>query len=78
MFQNYTIYKDSIQLEKNKITLIREVIKKEFDNKQAEIDYFANKNKKKKNIQFKLQKRINEYLPYYTGGRSSWSRWIDL
>jgi len=32
MFQKYTIYKDSIQLEKNKITLIREVIKKEFDN----------------------------------------------
>ncbi len=31
MFQKYTIYKDSIQLEKNKITLIREVIKSEFD-----------------------------------------------
>lgn len=31
MFQKYTIYKDSIQLEKNKITLIREVIKNEFD-----------------------------------------------
>lgn len=31
MFQKYTLYKDSIQLEKNKITLIREVIKKEFD-----------------------------------------------
>ena len=30
MFQKYTIYKDSIQLEKNKITLIREVIKNEF------------------------------------------------
>lgn len=30
MFQKYTIYKDSIQLEKNKITLIREVIKGEF------------------------------------------------
>ncbi|WP_445454764.1 tetratricopeptide repeat protein [Flavobacterium sp. 25HG05S-40] len=31
MFQKYTIYKDSIQLEKNKITLVREVIKNEFD-----------------------------------------------
>lgn len=31
MFQKYTIYKDSIQLEKNKISLIREVIKNEFD-----------------------------------------------
>jgi tetratricopeptide (TPR) repeat protein len=30
MFQKYTLYKDSIQLEKNKITLIREVIKNEF------------------------------------------------
>lgn len=31
MFQKYTIYKDSIQLEKNKISLIRDVIKNEFD-----------------------------------------------
>lgn len=31
MFQNYTVYKDSILLEKNKFTLIREVIKSEFD-----------------------------------------------
>ena len=30
MYQKYTLYKDSIQLEKNKITLIREVIKSEF------------------------------------------------
>lgn len=31
MFQKYTIYKDSIQYEKNKISLIREVVKNEFD-----------------------------------------------
>lgn len=31
MFQKYTIYKDSIQLEKNKTSLIRDVIKNEFD-----------------------------------------------
>ena len=31
MFQKYTIFKDSIQLEKNKISLIREVVKNEFD-----------------------------------------------
>ena len=31
MFQNYTVYKDSILLEKNKFTLIREVIKSEFE-----------------------------------------------
>ncbi len=30
MYQKYTSYKDSIQLEKNKITLLREVIKAEF------------------------------------------------
>jgi tetratricopeptide (TPR) repeat protein len=30
MYQRYTLYKDSIQLEKNKFTLIREVIKNEF------------------------------------------------
>jgi tetratricopeptide (TPR) repeat protein len=30
MYQKYTLYKDSIQLEKNKFTLIREVIKSEF------------------------------------------------
>lgn len=30
MYQKYTLYKDSIQLEKNKITLVREVIKSEF------------------------------------------------
>jgi tetratricopeptide (TPR) repeat protein len=31
MYQKYTFYKDSILLEKNKFTLIREVIKSEFD-----------------------------------------------
>ncbi len=30
MYQRYTLYKDSIQLEKNKITLLREVIRTEF------------------------------------------------
>lgn len=45
MFQKYTIYKDSIQLEKNKITLIREVIKKEFDNKLQENELKIKKEK---------------------------------
>jgi tetratricopeptide (TPR) repeat protein len=31
MYQKYSIYKDSIQLERNKLTLIREVVKNEFD-----------------------------------------------
>lgn len=31
MYQQYTVYKDSVLLEKNKFTLIREVIKSEFD-----------------------------------------------
>ncbi len=31
MYQKYSIYKDSIQLEKNKLTLVREVVKNEFD-----------------------------------------------
>lgn len=31
MYQNYSTYKDSIQLERNKLTLIREVVKNEFD-----------------------------------------------
>ncbi|WP_162523863.1 tetratricopeptide repeat protein [Flavobacterium sp. LMO8] len=45
MFQKYTIYKDSIQLEKNKITLIREVIKKEFDTILQEKDLKIKKEK---------------------------------
>jgi tetratricopeptide (TPR) repeat protein len=31
MYQEYSIYKDSLQLERNKLTLIREVVKNEFD-----------------------------------------------
>jgi hypothetical protein len=31
MYQEYSIYKDSVQLERNKLTLIREVVKIEFD-----------------------------------------------
>lgn len=31
MYQKYSIYKDSIQLERNKLTLLREVVKNEFD-----------------------------------------------
>jgi tetratricopeptide (TPR) repeat protein len=31
MFQQYNLYKDSIELERNKLTLIRDVIKNEFD-----------------------------------------------
>jgi tetratricopeptide (TPR) repeat protein len=31
MYQQYSIYKDSVQLERNKLTLIREVVKIEFD-----------------------------------------------
>jgi len=31
MYQKYTVYKDSVLFEKNKFTLIREVIKSEFD-----------------------------------------------
>jgi tetratricopeptide (TPR) repeat protein len=32
MYQKFSMYKDSIQLERNKLTLIREVVKNEFDN----------------------------------------------
>ncbi|MBC8884577.1 hypothetical protein H9X57_18015 [Flavobacterium piscinae] len=31
MYQKYSTYKDSIQLERNKLSLIREVVKNEFD-----------------------------------------------
>jgi hypothetical protein len=31
MYQQYSIYKDRVQLERNKLTLIREVVKIEFD-----------------------------------------------
>ncbi len=31
MYQEYSIYKDNLQLERNKLTLIREVVKNEFD-----------------------------------------------
>lgn len=31
MYEKYSIYKDSIQLERNKLTLVREVVKNEFD-----------------------------------------------
>ena len=31
MYQKYSLYKDSIQIERNKLTLVREVVKNEFD-----------------------------------------------
>ena len=45
MYQEYSIYKDSMQLERNKLTLIREVVKIEFDDILAENEQKLQKEK---------------------------------
>jgi tetratricopeptide (TPR) repeat protein len=45
MYQQYSIYKDSVQLERNKLTLIREVVKIEFDDILAENEQKLQKEK---------------------------------
>jgi hypothetical protein len=47
MYQQYSIYKDSVQLERNKLTLIREVVKIEFDDILLENEQKLQKEKAK-------------------------------
>ncbi len=57
MFQKYTVYKDSMQQEKNKITLIREVIKNEYD----EILQENKLSNEKEKAELKLIQQIKTY-----------------
>jgi tetratricopeptide (TPR) repeat protein len=52
MFQKYSVYKDSIQLERNKLTLVRDVIKNEFD------DLLIKSEEEKVALEGKQQKKI--------------------
>jgi hypothetical protein len=45
MYQQYSIYKDRVQLERNKLTLIREVVKIEFDDILLENEHKLQKEK---------------------------------
>jgi hypothetical protein len=52
MYQEYSIYKDSVQLERNKLTLIREVVKIEFDDLLLENEQKMQKEKAEAELKY--------------------------